>query len=150
MAGLISLGIMSIQEELPSDIVPTAMRYSHPGIDHILHLWRYNIFPTYSYFLAISDTIQQEIAKHAQIIAKTYHSELYTKAADELRLPYWDWADLPFTFPDVLSSPTVQVDTPFGLKTVRNPLFQYTFLNHPEAQEWFPTHQGGSEAWSGE
>jgi hypothetical protein len=50
----------------------------------------------------------------------------------------------------VLSSPTVQVDTPFGIETLRNPLFQYTFLNHPEPQEWFSTHGGGGDAWSGE
>lgn len=67
-----------------------------------------------------------------------------------LRLPYWDWADGSYAFPSVLSATTVQINTPLGLQNVSNPLFQYTFLNHPEPQAWFPTGDGGSDSWSGE
>lgn len=136
------------EEEFPLDIVLMEILYLQFGIDLTLRLLRYALI----FFRSMSILIrpQQIIADHAQAIAKTYNSAVYRKAADDLRLPYWDWAAPPYGFPAVLSSPTVQIETPSGFETVNNPLFQYTFLNHPEPQEWFPTKGVGSDAWFGE
>jgi tyrosinase len=88
------------------------------------------------------------MAGFAQTIAKGYRSATYTKAADELRFPFWDWAALPQRFPDVMTWPSVRINTPTGLKNVTNPLYRYEFLNHPEPEEWFPTKDG--DAWMAE
>ena len=64
-------------------------------------------------------------------------------------MPYWDWAVAPQRFPDVMTWPTVRIYTPTGVKNVTNPLFQYTFLSHPEPESWFPIG-GDSDAYYGE
>lgn len=68
-------------------------------------------------------TSQQLIAGHAQQIAQGYNSSSYQAAANNLRIPYWDWASVP-AMPDVVSEQYVQITTPSGVKTVANPLFQ--------------------------
>jgi len=58
----------------------------------------------------------------------------YATAASTFRTPYWDWAAAPPSGQSVLpssvgGSATVQVTTPKGTTTIKNPLFSYTF--HP-------------------
>jgi len=97
------------------------------------------LFPTWHRpYLAL---IEQVIAGHAQTLAKTYPAATratYQAAADNVRLPFWDWAAIPQRFPDVLTWPTVQITTPTGVKNVTNPLYNYKFLSNPEPPEWFP------------
>lgn len=50
----------------------------------------------------------------------------YSTAANNLRMPYWDWSAVP-KLPDVVSQPQVQIDTLNGTKSVDNPLYQYRF-----------------------
>ncbi|KAH8589738.1 hypothetical protein B0O99DRAFT_692298 [Bisporella sp. PMI_857] len=103
------------------------------------------LFPTWHRpYLALIEAI---MAGHAQTIAKTYpvaSRPLYQTAADNLRIPYWDWAAFPQRFPDVMTWPTVRINTPTGLVNVTNPLFQYKFLSNPEPEEWFPSTGGDS------
>jgi hypothetical protein len=87
------------------------------------------------------------MAGFAQTIAKTYKSSTYTKAADTLRLPYWDWAAYPQQFPDVLTWPTVRINPPTGLKNVTNPLYRYKLLTNPEPEAWFPADEGQNDAY---
>jgi tyrosinase len=58
-----------------------------------------------------------------QTIAQTYDSTTYQAAANNFRIPYWDWASIP-AMPDVVSQQYVQITTPSGVKTVANPLYQ--------------------------
>ncbi|KAI9785255.1 MAG: hypothetical protein M1835_003372, partial [Candelina submexicana] len=56
----------------------------------------------------------------------------YVAAAADFRIPYWDWAKAPpagwGTLPwSVGGATTVDVVTPTGNKTIRNPLFSYEF-----------------------
>jgi tyrosinase len=87
------------------------------------------------------------MATHAQEIAKTYNSATYTKAADNLRLPYFDWAAAPQQFPAIMSAPNVDIDTPTGLKSVKNPLYRFDFLSVPYPEEWFPTTPGSYDGF---
>lgn len=79
--------------------------------------------------------LEQLVGEHAQEIAKAYNSPVWSKAADELRLPFWDWAAPPQLFPEILTVPTVQVTTAVGVKNGNNPLYRYEFLNVPEPLE---------------
>jgi tyrosinase len=92
-------------------------------------------------------TTQQVVAGHAQDIAKNYtglSSSVYQTAADNLRLPFWDWASIP-QMPDVVSQPTVTITTPDGDQQVDNPLFTYKFHQFPLNTTLFP---GGGLATS--
>jgi tyrosinase len=53
-------------------------------------------------------------------------SSIYQAAADNLRLPYWDWASIP-QMPNVVSEPTITITTANGDEEVNNPLFTYQF-----------------------
>ncbi|KAH6674977.1 hypothetical protein B0J14DRAFT_25463 [Halenospora varia] len=107
------------------------------------------LFPTWHRpYLAL---IEQVMAGFAQKIAKTYNSPVYQTAADNLRIPYWDWASVPQYFPDVLMWPSIQISTPTGVTNVTNPLNRYKFLNHPEPEKWFPSNEEtylGSQPWT--
>ncbi|PQE12584.1 hypothetical protein CJF30_00002479 [Rutstroemia sp. NJR-2017a BBW] len=84
---------------------------------------------------------EQILASHAQDIAKTYPFTMYPTyqaAADQLRIPYWDWAD-DAEMPSVVSAQTVKITTPSGVKTIKNPLYQYNFQRFPLDPNYFPT-----------
>jgi hypothetical protein len=91
------------------------------------------------------------LAGFVQNIAKAYNSPEYQTAADEFRIPFWDWAAIPQRFPDVMTWPSVNINTPTGPQNVTNPLYRYTFLNHPEPAAWFPPDEEsylGSQPWT--
>ncbi len=79
------------------------------------------------YHPAFIDTYQQLLSNHVQTIAQTYNSTplaaIYQAAANNFRIPYWDWASIP-TMPGVVSQQYVQITTPLGVQIVANPLFQ--------------------------
>lgn len=91
--------------------------------------------------------MQQILGQHAQKIAKTYDAPIYKTAADNLRVPFWDWAAEPQRFPDVLLQPKVRIYTPCGIDYVKNPLYQYNFQGRPEPDAWFP--KSGPDAFFG-
>ena len=55
----------------------------------------------------------------------------YVRAAEHLRLPFWDWAKLPLetadSFPRVSTDEEVLVNTPLGRANITNPLNSYVF-----------------------
>lgn len=66
-------------------------------------------------------------------------------AADQLRIPYWDWATNP-NMPDVVSQQTVQITNSAGqIQQVNNPFYAYNFQNMPMNQTWFP--QNTPDGW---
>ncbi|KAI9650419.1 hypothetical protein NHQ30_000433 [Ciborinia camelliae] len=79
--------------------------------------------------------------RHAQTIAKTYISTLYPTyqtAADDLRIPFWDWGATP-SMPSIFNDPTIPIVLPSGATAyVNNPLFRYNFQNKPLNQQYFP------------
>jgi hypothetical protein len=64
-----------------------------------------------------------------QAIAQRYTGEaakIYKRAANNFRIPYWDWASNP-AMPDIVNKPTLLITTPSGPKNVTNPLYAYRF-----------------------
>ncbi|RDL42060.1 uncharacterized protein BP5553_02039 [Venustampulla echinocandica] len=85
---------------------------------------------------------EQILGGYAQDIAKQYPasvSSVYQDAADNLRMPYWDWASTP-EMPDIINHATIQIDTPTGTQSVSNPLLQYTFQKFPFDPSYFPSN----------
>jgi hypothetical protein len=69
-----------------------------------------------------------------QIAAMFPEGELrdnYTGAAQNFRIPYWDWAAPQppgqSAFPDSIGSPWVDAEGPAGVQRIANPLFSYQF-----------------------
>ncbi|ESZ97460.1 hypothetical protein SBOR_2149 [Sclerotinia borealis F-4128] len=95
--------------------------------------------------LTFSSLSQQILASHAQAIAKTYISTLYPAyqaAADNLRIPYWDWGATP-NMPSIVNVETIPIVLPSGATAyVNNPLFRYNFQNLPLNQQQFPPGDG--------
>ncbi|KAH6668831.1 hypothetical protein B0J14DRAFT_151352 [Halenospora varia] len=101
------------------------------------------LFPTWHRpYLALFEKI---LADHVQVIAKDYKSAEYQTAADNFRMPFWDWAAIP-TVPDVITTPTLKVNTISGLKDVTNPLYQYKFQQFPLNETWFPSDRDNNLA----
>ncbi|KAH8656637.1 hypothetical protein BGZ60DRAFT_145468 [Tricladium varicosporioides] len=99
-----------------------------------------SLFPTWHRpYLAL---IEQIMAGHAQEIAKTYKSKDYETAADNLRIPYWDWAATPYGIPDMMTWPTIKINTATGAKNVTNPMYRYEFTRSPEPADVFPNKPG--------
>lgn len=89
-----------------------------------------------------SDMSQQLMAGHVQNISKTYNSTRYQRAADNFRVPYWDWSSEP-TMPPVLNQEMVLITTPQGHANVSNPLLLYRFQQFPLNETWFPAEYPG-------
>ncbi|KAL9119272.1 MAG: hypothetical protein Q9187_004178 [Circinaria calcarea] len=82
----------------------------------------------------------QIVWSYAQEIAKRYPSSIrdkYQAAAEKLRVPYWD-STTSAMMPDLVNNPWIRVTTPKGLRTITNPLYNYTFSPQPSASE-FPS-----------
>ncbi|KAK2758458.1 hypothetical protein FQN53_008206 [Emmonsiellopsis sp. PD_33] len=81
---------------------------------------------------------EQKIWGHAQRIANEYPPALrgmYQRAAETLRIPYWDWASDP-ELPRSVITPELNINTSDGIRTVPNPLYNYTF--NPTVEAGFP------------
>ncbi|PGH28693.1 hypothetical protein GX50_08562 [[Emmonsia] crescens] len=81
---------------------------------------------------------EERIWRHAQSIANSYPPTTrgtYQRAALGLRIPYWDWAKDP-ELPRSVIAPEFNINTPQGMRTIRNPL--YTYAVKPTAEEHFP------------
>ncbi|KAF8271967.1 tyrosinase [Lactarius quietus] len=89
---------------------------------------------------------EQVMQHYALAIANTYEvdKELWVNTAQNLRLPYWDWATNCVPPREVISQETVNIVTPDGQTTsVENPLFKYTFnpvdTSFPPPYSYWPT-----------
>ncbi|KAG8527171.1 uncharacterized protein KY384_008601 [Bacidia gigantensis] len=86
---------------------------------------------------------EQLLWNNAQNIAATYPSSLraqYQSAAQSLRIPFYDWA-LNSTMPDQTNEPMILINTPDGLRNIKNPLYDYTFHPQPNHSD-FPESDG--------
>ncbi|KAF2187121.1 Di-copper centre-containing protein [Zopfia rhizophila CBS 207.26] len=90
---------------------------------------------------------EQELYKHVQNVAWQFPSHLvsrYTSAAEDFRVPYWDWAlgEAGGPFPDFFTSPIIQVIGTSGKEeTVSNPLHHFEF--HPNVPGDFEGRYSG-------
>lgn len=73
-------------------------------------------------------------------------SHVYKTAADNFRIPYWDWAATP-QMPEVVSAQKLKIRTPFGIQNVKNPLLQYEFQNFPLDKTYFPSSKDKARDW---
>lgn len=91
--------------------------------------------------------IEQALQARAVAIAARFtgsRAAAYRTAADQLRLPYWDWSD-PTTRSDIpapVMQPTISVTTPGTngtpvTSTIQNPLFQYNFQSAATLRQYF-------------
>lgn len=64
----------------------------------------------------------------------------YQSAAEQWRMPYWDWAAEP-RLPASASTTTITVNGPKGQTTINNPLYSYKWQKFPlnHANNYFPT-----------
>ena len=101
-------------------------------------------------------SLKQIIWSGALQIANTYPTSLrsrYQAAAQNLRIPYWDWASNS-SMPDLVNQPMISVNTPSGILNINNPLLMYSFHPQPSASD-FPSIDGtvrfsnlaGSDLW---
>ncbi|KAF2152857.1 Di-copper centre-containing protein [Myriangium duriaei CBS 260.36] len=85
------------------------------------------LFPTWHRpYMAL---FEQIVWNKTQTIAQQYPAAVrnnYIAAANTLRVPYWDWS-MTAEIPAIVNTPTVQVNTPTGQKTIANPLYTYKF-----------------------
>lgn len=87
-------------------------------------------------YLALYETI---LAGHVQTIAKSYNNQVYQNAADQFRIPYWDWAAPPYGMPDFFSTDNITITTPTGPQGLSNPLATYRFKRRPYPSTTFPS-----------
>ncbi|KAK3717187.1 hypothetical protein LTR37_005896 [Vermiconidia calcicola] len=81
--------------------------------------------------------LEQELIKAAKNIAAQYPAGTkrtqMQNAANQLRMPYWDWAAKPKagqpTLPPLMTSAQVTVNGPNGNQRIANPLFSYKFTS---------------------
>ena len=107
----------------------TCLRFSQPGIDRIWHWW--------------SRSSTNTVLLPPNEFPAGPNRDKYTAAAQNIRLPYWDWAVTPqsgSSLPSILTTELVQLQTPRGPLTVANPLFSYNFhpLNVNEVNTPYP------------
>ncbi|KAL1586559.1 hypothetical protein WHR41_05229 [Cladosporium halotolerans] len=95
------------------------------------------LFPTWHRaYLAL---FEQSLVNNAIIVAEQYTGEdrdRYMQAAQNLRIPFWDWAALPAEgenpFPQMFTDESVFVNSPNGPMNISNPLLGYTFKEDEE------------------
>ncbi|CAG8757341.1 27225_t:CDS:2, partial [Dentiscutata erythropus] len=103
------------------------------------------LFPTWHrpYMMLIESQLINEAKKIAAQYPDT-EKEKYVEAANQLRHPYWDWADLKAIkgVPQFFTDLQLELNTPTGKKNVTNPLKRYYLpvnVSYPLAPGTNPT-----------
>jgi tyrosinase len=97
------------------------------------------LFPTWHRaYLAL---FEQALVGNAIAVAQQYDGadyDRYMEAAQNLRIPFWDWAALPADgenpFPQMFTDEQVFVNSPNGPMNISNPLIGYKFKRSEEHQ----------------
>ncbi|ERF69584.1 hypothetical protein EPUS_01914 [Endocarpon pusillum Z07020] len=96
--------------------------------------------------------LEQMLCDQARSIAQQfqgYDAGRWQAAAEEVRLPYWDWSSTTTQsrIPAALKQPSISVNTPSGQATIANPMYSYKFLSpQPAASGFGPqTVQGAGD-----
>ncbi|KAF2840525.1 Di-copper centre-containing protein [Patellaria atrata CBS 101060] len=83
------------------------------------------------YIVLFEQVLQQKAKEIANALPAGTNKDKYVAAANELRLPYWDWAIDPAggtVMPASMSTKTISVTYPNGTTaTIQNPLYTYNF-----------------------
>lgn len=95
------------------------------------------LFPTWHRaYLAL---FEQALVGNAIAVAEQYSGDDYDRymsAAQRLRIPFWDWAELPADgenpFPQLFTDESVYVYSPNGPMNITNPLNGYTFKDNED------------------
>ncbi|KAI9895089.1 MAG: hypothetical protein M1814_000314 [Vezdaea aestivalis] len=98
------------------------------------------LFPTWHRpYLALYEQI---LANYTQQVAARYTNNRaqYQQAANDFRMPYWDWARNA-QMPAQVNQPTISINTPTGQQTITNPLYSYVFHPRPSNSD-FPSNDG--------
>ncbi|KAK8055867.1 Di-copper centre-containing [Apiospora rasikravindrae] len=87
---------------------------------------------------------EQVLGTYVTKIAAQYtgnNAATYQTAAEQWRMPYWDWAADPH-LPASASTATITVNGPTGQTTINNPLYSYKWQKFPlnHANNYFPTN----------
>ena len=80
---------------------------------------------------------EQKFVQIAKQVAQEYPAgtkrQQMVNAANLLRWPFWDWAAHPpnggNNMPNFFTTPNIQVDSPTGSKSIKNPLFRHDFTD---------------------
>lgn len=90
------------------------------------------LFPTWH--RAYLGLFEQALVDNAIVVAEQYTGDdrdRYMQAAQNLRIPFWDWASLPEDgenpFPQMFTDESVFVNSPNGPMNITNPLLGYKF-----------------------
>ena len=83
--------------------------------------------------------LEQLLCDQARTIAEQFQGDdaaRYQAAAEEVRLPYWDWSSrsTQSRIPASVKQSSISVNTPNGEANIPNPLFSYRFLS-PQPQD---------------
>lgn len=103
------------------------------GIDLTWHFMRYDsrLFLTGHILTYLQQILYSVITFIVGQFPAGAERDRYTAAAQNFRIPYWDWAVVPpegqSVLPASISTPTVVVNGPAGAQTISNPLFSYYF-----------------------
>lgn len=78
--------------------------------------------------------LEQLLCDQARSIAQQFQgddAERYQAAAEDVRLPYWDWSSTmtQSRIPASVKQSSISVNTPTGQANIANPLFSYQFLS---------------------
>ncbi|KAG6010792.1 hypothetical protein E4U21_004180 [Claviceps maximensis] len=106
------------------------------------------LFPMWHrpYLALFEQQMYKMVSEIALMFTNSTQRQLYQEAANDFRLPYWDWSlEAPkgeTHLPNVFWSPVIQQYGPNGVQNIKNPLYSYHF--HPLDQEaliWNPLKQ---------
>ncbi len=105
----------------------------NPGREYCTH--SSVIFNTWHrpYLVLLEQSLHEEAVRIANLF-EGYSRDRYVRAAEDVRLPYWDWASED-SIPPVVSSETIDVikpgtnSTAGGETNIPNPLYSYMFQN---------------------
>ncbi|KAJ8463611.1 hypothetical protein ONZ45_g17515 [Pleurotus djamor] len=131
MAYLSDLGLVleAILKASFKGIVLMVPLFSLIGIDRTLPHMRYVGISISSSGVHLPFEFKQFLQQAAMTIALEYNSDEWVRAAETMRLPYWDWASAPIPPDQVIAMPQITITTSSGPQTVANPFWGYVF--HP-------------------
>ena len=97
----------------------------NPGNEYCAH--RSVLFNTWHrpYLALLEQTLHEEALRIADEFTGS-DRDRYMAAADDVRLPYWDWAS-EREIPSVVRAQSIDVIKPSGPTSIENPLYSYTF-----------------------
>ncbi|KAK7931433.1 Tyrosinase, partial [Apiospora marii] len=133
----------------------TLMIYRLQGVQHGIHgrphiAWNGVENITGSDFTVGFCPHNQTLGDYVQTLASQYNesSASYKAAAEEFRIPYWDWAS-DYMLPASAMDQRVTVNGPHGQVDIPNPLYSYRWQQFPlnSDPQYFPNDAARKDCW---